>query len=308
MYNDALKVANKIVTYDDLVEIFSRMQEILVQYQKTYNIEDMKNKMLDYNYQIWTFKDLGSKLSFNVDFYDDTHITFDNYNNFIAIFHSRLEEIKSMNVLFTLSYETQTQGNKREYYHQNISMWISENKIDISVSLNSNDDKLSDIYSLIKNKILNSQPKYDDIIKRKWWVSFIVTFGIGLIPSLVISTLLLFLRTIREIYSSYYIVYPLISLFLAFIIGGVIGNSKLDKCYKHISPEKKYAGYDSYKGSSIYKDDIDQYITTSEILIGKNANNLEYRKEIKYYMDKFKKFIPYELVILLVMSLIVVFF
>lgn len=307
MYNDSLKVANKIVTYDDLVEIFSKMQEKLVQYQKTFNIEDIKNKMLDYNYQIWTFKDSGSKFTFNVDFYDDTHITFDNYNNFIAIFNSRLEEIKSMNVLFTLSYETKNQGNSSEYYHQTIDMWICENKMDISFSLNSNDNKLDDIYNLIKNKILNAMTKYDDIIKRKWLVNIIVTLGIGFIPSLIISTLLLFSSVIREIYSSYYIVYPMVSLFLAFIIGGVIGNSKLEKCYKHISPEQKYVGYDSSKGSSIYKDDIDQYVNTSEILIGKNANNLEYRKEIKAYMDKFKKFVPYELLILLVMSLIVLF-
>lgn len=27
MYNDSLKVANKIITYDDLIEIFSKMQE-----------------------------------------------------------------------------------------------------------------------------------------------------------------------------------------------------------------------------------------------------------------------------------------
>ena len=31
MYNDTIKVANKIITYNDLLEIFSRMQEKLVQ-------------------------------------------------------------------------------------------------------------------------------------------------------------------------------------------------------------------------------------------------------------------------------------
>lgn len=308
MYNDSLKVANKIITYDTLVEIFSKMQEKLTQYHKTYNIEDMKNKMLDYNYQVWTFKDLGSKLTFNVDFYDNTNITFDNYNNFIAVFNNRLEEIKSINVMFTLTYDTKFENQSSEYYYQTINMWICENNIDISVSLSSSDNKMADIYELIKSRILNAPVKYDDIIKKRGLITTIVTLGIGFIPALIISTLLLFSRAIREIYSSYYVIYPIVSFLLAFVIGGTIGNSKLDKCYKFISPEKKYAGYDSNSGNSIYKDDIDQYTTTSEILIGKNTNNLEYRKEIRVYKDKFKKFIPYELVILLIISIFVLFF
>ena len=48
MYNDTIKVANKIITYNDLLEIFSRMQEKLVQLKKINAFEEMKNKMLDY--------------------------------------------------------------------------------------------------------------------------------------------------------------------------------------------------------------------------------------------------------------------
>ena len=34
MYKDTIKVANKIISYDDLFEIFSKMQEKLVYYKK----------------------------------------------------------------------------------------------------------------------------------------------------------------------------------------------------------------------------------------------------------------------------------
>ena len=34
MYNDTIKVANKIISYDDLFEIFSKMQEKLMYYKK----------------------------------------------------------------------------------------------------------------------------------------------------------------------------------------------------------------------------------------------------------------------------------
>ena len=132
-------------------------------------------------------------------------------------------------------------------------------------------------------------------------------FIYGLIPALIISTLLIFVPMIRNIYAYSCVLYPFANILLAFIIGGTIGNSKLDKCYKSIVPEKKYAGYDASSGKSYYKDDIDQYVTTSEILIGKNINNLDYRKEIKELKEKYKKWLPYELGVMLIISIILLF-
>lgn len=307
MYNDSLKVANKIITYDDLIEIFSKMQEKIENYQKINKIEEMKNSALDYRYQTWTFKDSGSRLYFQIQFQDNNSIEFDNYNNFITVFNNRLDEIKYVSANLSLSYNIQEAERGSEYYHQSISMWIYEDRMEISTSLSSADDKLTDIYELIKNKIYNAPPKYDEVIKKKGLITTIVTLGIGFIPALIILTLLIFVPTIRNIYSSSYILYPIASVFLAFVIGGTVGNSKLDKCYKCVSPEKKYAGFDASSGKSYYKDDVDQYITTSEILIGKNTNNLECRKEIKALKEKYKKWIPYELGIMVLISIIVLF-
>ena len=85
MYNDTIKVANKIITDKNLFEIFALMNEKLVSFKKIYQMEEAQNRMLEYNYQRWSFKDNGSSLSFDVNFYDDTNIRFDNYNNFLAI-------------------------------------------------------------------------------------------------------------------------------------------------------------------------------------------------------------------------------
>lgn len=307
MYNDSLKVANKIITYNDLIEIFSKMQEKIVNYQKINKIEEMKNSALDYRYQVWTYKDTGSRLNFQIYFHDNNSIDFDNYDNFITVFNNRLDEIKYISANLSLSYSIQEEGKSSEYYHQGISMMIYEDRMDISTSLSSADDKLTDIYELIKNKIYNAPPKYDEVIKKKGLITTIVTLGIGFIPALIILTLLIFVPTIRNIYSSSYILYPIASVFLAFVIGGTVGNSKLDKCYKCVSPEKKYAGFDASSGKSYYKDDVDQYITTSEILIGKNINNLECRKEIKALKEKYKKWIPYELGVMVLISIIVLF-
>lgn len=307
MYNDTIKVANKIISYNDLFEIFSKMQEKLVQFKKINDAEEMKNRMLDYKYQNWTFKDNGSKLTFDVNFTDDTSVKFDNYNNFISIFNSRLDEIKYIYVYYSISYTTEREGQRSEYYNQHISMTILENKMDIDVSLSSNDDKINDIYELIKSKVLNAPPKYDKVIQKKSSINTIVSLAIGFIPALIITTLLLFVPTIRQIYAMGYVVYPIASVILAFAIGGTIGSSKLDRWYKSINPEQKYAGYDSTNYKSIYKDDIDSYVKSSEILIGKNANNLDCRKNILNYYEKYKKYIPYEIGAMLLMSVIVLF-
>lgn len=307
MYNDKINVANKVISYDALFDIFSKMQEKLIYYQKIYYNEEMQNRVLDYGYQRWSFKDGGSHLKFDVDFYDNTSITFDNYNNFIGIFNSRLEDIKRIYVRFKLSYTIKDETHNNEWYTQHINMWIQEEKMDIEISLNSNDKKIDDIYELIKNKVLTAPEKYDMVIKKKTSISNIVGLSIGLIPGLIISTLLIFVPNVRYIFAQSYVLYPICVLFLSFIIGGTISSSKLDGLYKNIVPEKKYAGYDSNKGSSIYKDDIDKYVETSEILIGKNSNNLKYRNEIMEYYEKYKKNIPYELGILALLSLIVIF-
>lgn len=307
MYNDTIKVANKIISYNDLFEIFSKMQEKLVQFKKINDTEEMKNRMLDYKYQNWTFKDNGSKLTFDVNFTDDTSVKFDNYNNFISIFNSRLDEIKYIYVYYSISYTTEREGQRSEYYNQHISMIIREDKMDIDVSLSSNDDKINDIYELIKSKVLNAPPKYDKVIQKKSSINTIVSLAIGFIPALIITTLLLFVPTIRQIYAMGYVVYPIASVILAFAIGGTIGSSKLDRWYKSINPEQKYAGYDSTNYKSIYKDDIDSYVKSSEILIGKNANNLDCRKNILDYYEKYKKYIPYEIGAMLLMSVIVLF-
>ena len=104
MYNDTIKAENKIISSDDLTQIFQLMGETLKKYLKTSQDEEKQNRMLDTPYQNYTFKDEGSKMKVIVDFYDNTNITFDNYDIFMGTFYSRIDEIKTMDVYYTLSY------------------------------------------------------------------------------------------------------------------------------------------------------------------------------------------------------------
>lgn len=307
MYNDTIKVANKIITDKDLIEIFDLMNEKLIRFQKIAQTEEMQNRMLEYRYQKWTFRDNRSGLSFDVNFYDDTKIKFDNYNNFLAIFNSRLHEIKSIWVHFHISYSVSSPETRIEWYNQHINMNIYETKVDIDVSLSSDDKKIDDVYELIKTKVYNAPPKYDTVIKKKSLIHTVVGLAIGFIPALVITTMLLFVPAIRHIFATSYVLYPICCIIMAFFIGGTVGSTKLDSLYKSITPEQKYAGYDSTNHKSIYKDDIDKYVQTSEILIGKNVDNLKCRESIMEYYSKYKKYIPYEIGIMILFSIISLF-
>lgn len=308
MYNDTIKAENKIISSDDLTQIFQLMGETLKKYLKVSQLEEMQNRMLDTPYQNYTFKDEGSKMKVTVDFYDNTNITFDNYDNFMGIFYSRIDEIKTMDVYYTLSYTviTPEPNRSRNFYSQSIQMHINENKLDITLNLKSEDPKLDEVYNLIKNKVLSAPEKYDDVIRRKSKITNTVTFGVGLIPGMVIAALLLFVPVVNNIFFKGYVVYPIVAVFIAYIIGSMFSSSKLDKYYNPIMPNKKYAGYDSTNYKSIYKDDIDSFVGTSEILIGKKVNNLENRRMIRTEYEKYKTLIPKELIALLIATVIVI--
>lgn len=308
MYNDTIKAENKIISSDDLTQIFQLMGETLKKYLKVSQQEEMQNRMLDTPYQNYTFKDEGSKMKVTVDFYDNTNITFDNYDNFMGIFYSRIDEIKTMDIYYALNYTVMTPApnRSRNFYTQSIQMHINENKLDITLNLKSADSKLDEIYNFIKNKILNAPEKYDEVIRNKNKIINTVSFGAGMIPGIVITSLLLFIPVVNNIILKGYVVYPIVAVILSYMIGSMISSSKLDKYYETIVPSKKYAGYDSTNYKRIYKDDIDSFVGTSEILIGKKINNLDNRRMIKKVYEKYKGLISKELIALLIITVIVI--
>lgn len=127
-----------------------------------------------------------------------------------------------------------------------------------------------------------------------------------MIPGIVITSLLLFIPVVNNIILKGYVVYPIVAVILSYMIGSMISSSKLDKYYESIVPSKKYAGYDSTNYKRIYKDDIDSFVDTSEILIGKKINNLDNRRMIKKVYEKYKGLIPKELIALLIVTVIVI--
>lgn len=304
MYNDKIEVANKIISDKDLADIFQKMNDDLLLNQQISNQEKIQNEKYESEYQHWSCKYFDGNFKCTINFYDDTNITFDNYNNFISIFNSRISEIKDIWLRYNYSYTIQ-HGKEQNNISQHIYMSIYEHKMDIDVSISSQDNKMNDVYKLIKEKINNAPVKYDRIIKDKNKITTKVSFAIGIIPSLIIITLLALIPILRQIFSYTILTYPILVLAICFIIGGTFANSKLSPYYESIVPSKKYKGYDSYSGKSVYKDDIEKFVKTSEIIIGKNINNIHNRRAIEEIEEKYSKNIPYYILAIIVLTITV---
>ena len=305
MYNDTIKVANKIISETDLADIFQRMNDEMKKNEQICAQEKIQNEKYDWDYQHWTTKDFDGEFKCEFNFYDDTTITVDNYNSFITLFNNRLHEVKDMWIRYSYIYWIQN-GRDQKMISQHINMNIYEYKMDIEVNLSSDDKKMDDIYQLIKEKILHAPERYDRVIKKKSSITNKIGFALGVIPSLIICMLLVFVPTIRQIYGMTYVLFPVATILLAFVIGNTVVNGKLDSLYSTLVPEKKYDHYDVDSGKSVYKDDIEKYLETSEKIIGKNINNIKNREEIVELEQKYSKYIPAELIALFVLSIIII--
>ena len=304
MYNDTIKVANKIISTKDLQEIFEKMKEEAEQNSKIYKKECSENEKLEWDKQNWTMKDFKYSFSFIVDLYDNTNITFDNYIDFITIFNNRLHEIKYIMASYSYNYFIQNESDS-DYIHQSIDIHIWEDKLDIYVNLSSKDKKMNSVYELIKEKIKKAPRRYDKLIKNKKSIINKIEFGLGMIPSIIICTLLLLIPTIRE-FSMILIIYPLSVVILGIFLGTVFIGNELSRLYSPIVPNKKYDGFNEQTYESIYKDDLDDYVQKSEILIGKNVNNIKNRIIIRNLDKKYSKYIPFEIIAVFIITMILI--
>lgn len=304
MHNDTIKVANKIISNNDLNIIFLEMHHKMEVMKNLYQEEVSKNNKLERKDQIWTLNNFEGKFKASINFYDDTRIQTENFEEFINIFTCRLHEIKYLDIAYLYNYNTKSAVEDMQFYHPSIYMYIKEDKIDISVNLTG--DKMNEIYQLIKEKILNAPVKYDRVIKKKISIINKISFAKGIIPSMIALFLLVFVPTIRELYVMTYVGYPIAALLIGFVIGGTFFSKKIERLYANIAPDKKYAGYDYNRNIRIYKDDIKNFIETSEIIIGKNSNNIKNRDRIVKMEKKYGKWIPFELLALAILSIVVI--
>jgi hypothetical protein len=303
--NDSIKVSNKIISTDLLGQILDAMNNRFEELMKVAREEEKNNSILDYQYQNYTFKNANSEYIFTINYYDNTSVKYGNYVSFMTAFRNRIEDIKEIDIKLYLNYSTKVINGTSDFLSQSIYLSLREDKVTMDFRLESKDDRLRDIYDFIRSLINNAPVKYDTIIKKRRIITSVIGFAKGFIPSAIICVVLLTNVNARQIAAESYVLFPITVLFLSSALGSSLFTLSITNLYKNIIPKVEYAGY-STKYGTMYKENIDNYIETSEVIIGKNTNNIKNREKIEEIYDKYKKFVPIELAILVILSIVVV--
>ena len=307
-YDTTISSVNKVISSEDIKKIIEEMKKTIDRYKAIGELEAKRNFNFDYDDEEYYFKDNESKITFHVNFTDSTESKIDDYDTFMDIFEKRLKEIKYIYVSFNLNYQvklpaTPTKEKIYDSTYQTITLTIYENKFDIETRLKSEDRKVDNIYNLIKKIVNDSPTKYDNIIKKRGLIQMFLGISYTLVPSIVLTALILIINeSIRDTIMNYAYLYPFISLGISFALSSPV-MVRMTMLYKSIIPEQKYAGYKDHK--SVYTDDVESFISKSEVTIGKNYKNLEIRKSIQKMLDFSKKIILPELGLLVIVSIIV---
>ena len=292
---------NKIIDRETILEIIDAMRQELAKCQKIYDEEKAKNEPLKHEYQKWTLKFFEGKLRFTVFFTDNNSVTYDDYDHFISVFKNRVFSIRHLIVDYHLSY-----NKDGDFMYNSINLSATEDRFAVSTKFASGDTYMRDIYELIVQKIAAAPPKYDRIVKAKEFINLKIGFAMGLIPATVIIVAAAFIPQLHDFYKNYYYMFPVLILLLAVVFGFFLGSAKTSRSYAQLVPQK-YGGYDRRTQSSYYKDDIEKMTETSEVLIGKNANNNSERKHILETEKRFTKLIPIFLGVAAVATLVMFF-
>jgi len=303
MYNEAIDFSNKIVSNEDLYRLFEAINNNYNELKKIYEKEVIENERYESAYQKWTLKGFSGSIHTTVNFYDSASISFDDYASFISIYNERLSDIKYIHFSFRLYYYSQD----GEYISQGVSLDVYEDKINVDFNIKTSDDKMREIYNLIQEIKNNSPERYDRTIKKRGFIISKCGVSVGLVFSIIICTVLIIVESIRNIYASGYVVYPLATLFLGFALGIALFSNLYRSLYKTIIPNQKYVGYNSSSNKSIYKDDVENYINKCEVTIGHNINNIKIREVILEKEKMSTKMIFIELLVILIISIVVLF-
>lgn len=307
MYNESINTNNKIISTDLILNIFGRMNELIKSYTSKANKEEQTYNSLSFENQLnmkREFSNFISDFSFTVDFYDSTNITINNYESFMGIFNSRLHEIRSIISNFSISYFDV--NNKS--CSNSINLMIFENSFDIRVAIDNSNNEMTELFNYIKNSIYGAPEKYDFVMKNKSKICFLYTFALGSIVAIILSVILVCMPPVFSILTGgYWMLFPVICLIFGYFLGTLLFSGSISNLYKNIDVEKIYDGYDPNTFESKYKSDKSSYINSSEVIIGKNIDNLSNRNKIKDLYYEKKKYIKFELIAIVVITLILLF-
>lgn len=307
MYSVPIHSENKIITKDDLIEIFNKINEEVEKCRKINAQEKAENEKLSYEYQKWTMWNYSDHVRWMVDYYDNRQVTYDDFQSFLAVFKNQAYAIKWVHVYCSVSYGIKNEGSHEvEHVSNNITMNIREDRLEVESSISSKDPRMTEVYDFISQKINSAPPKMDRIVKQKELIIMKIGFALGLLPAIILVFASIFIPQLHGFYNQHFYFFPLLILFLGFIFAIFLGGARTSKSYDKIIP-KKYDRYDANAHKSVYNDDLKTLSETSDVLIGHKSDIGTERRRIAEDEKRLTKIIPILLGVAAVMTLIAFF-
>ena len=132
-----------------------------------------------------------------------------------------------------------------------------------------------------------------------------IGLGAGLIPGMLLACVGFAVPQFRAFYGQIPGIFFLVSLVLGATVGILIATKMVEPLYHSIVGRQRYDGYNKRTHQSMYRDDMEDYSSTAEVLIGDKVDGLRKRQKLEDYQKRFGKLILPELLIVLVASAIV---
>ena len=296
------EIVNKIVSVEQIKQVSDYLQKTKNYYLDVIKHEKEKAKSQNkYDYNPYS----KATVEYSIEYTDGRQNKFeDEY-----VFKQELEEpqyIKEINFRLWISYATKDEYEIDDYKSTSRTMSLYLTLRDNSIYFTTSDQNMNEpsynMNSYVRSILESGGDSLDSVIKNRFWIKQIISFGIGSIIFLIIFLVLWILNfNGSEIYTS--LTENGIIFFSAFLvcsstIGNLIGSPLINSFYGAFT---NTLSTNKDKTQTIKNEYMKE---KNEVLIGKNYDNLNIRNEVKKLYNIFKKVVLATLLIAIVLSVI----
>lgn len=301
------RVVNKQISIIQIIEVAKYLLEYKGAYDEKFEIEESRNKDLPYNEKNYEYEYGMTKLQYTVSLKEGKSLTEDDFNWFVDEL-SQTDKIKNISLCLSISFETKDSNNKEIRNRIYASVDFSENEARISIDTTNQENEAHRIYSEILRRLEENDDRYNKTIKNRNIRIQSFCISAGLILSYILYITLKINETkllnifIGALNNKYVIIIG--QWITALVLGNIFSSWIINMIYKPLLPGKKYVGYNSDTYESIYKDDVEDYKSYSEVHFGKYADAEKRRNMIEEIFNVTNKILLFQLIISFILFLI----
>lgn len=296
-------IDNKIITIDQIKDVTEYLKKTLNYYNEQIQRELQENNnasLYEAHYKHYAY--MKPKLEYKVEFTDGRKIDTEDD----LVFYDALKEPQYVYKIEERLYISYNDNDMNETTEHNLDVTIdySEYVIHFITSNKNMNEEHYNLCSYISGLLNNGEDRFNDTIKKRFWIKNLIGLAVGSILTLLVFLILVLIKNEDTSTLNLFFENPLLLTIggwvMAFVFGSTIVGSIIEALYKDLE--------DGLEDGSYKEQHEDNYRMFNEVLIGKNYNKLEKRRTIEKLYSISKKVIiirlAISLIILLILSLI----